>query len=172
MGGKGKIVVIEGTPKTPTNRERVRGYKRAFGEFPGIQVLGSEVGNYQQPDAKRAMENLMKEHPEIDAVLSANDSMSLGALEALKEANRTATVNEHQRYPSGREKGRNRRNSSYRRFQYVQDWMHGDARRCSSYETLPEKVMLPAEIIDKSNYQAWLTPVEKRACPEGGDLVK
>jgi ribose transport system substrate-binding protein len=37
---------------------------------------------------------------------------------------------------------------------------------------LPEKVMLPAEIIDKSNYQAWLTPVEKRACPEGGDLVK
>jgi ribose transport system substrate-binding protein len=41
-------VVIEGTPKTPTNRERVRGYKRAFGEFPGIQVLGSEVGNYQQ----------------------------------------------------------------------------------------------------------------------------
>jgi ribose transport system substrate-binding protein len=48
MGGKGKSVVIEGTPKTPTNR--VRGYKRAFGEFPGIQVLGSEVGNYQQPD--------------------------------------------------------------------------------------------------------------------------
>jgi len=65
MGGKGKFVVIEGTPKTPTNRERVRGYKRAFGEFPGIQVLGSEVGNYQQPDAKRAMEKLMKEHPEI-----------------------------------------------------------------------------------------------------------
>ena len=91
MDGKGSIVVIEGTPKAPTNRERVRGYKRAFGEFPGIQVLGSEVGNYQQPDAKRAMEKLLKEHPQIDAVLSANDSISLGVLEALKEANRTAT---------------------------------------------------------------------------------
>jgi ribose transport system substrate-binding protein len=132
MGGKGKFVVIEGTPKTPTNRERVRGYKRAFGEFPGIQVLGSEVGNYQQPDAKRAMEKLMKEHPEIDAVLSANDSMSLGALEALKETNRTATVMSINGILPAGEKGRNRRNSSYRRFQYVQDWMHGDARRCSS----------------------------------------
>ena len=53
LGGRGKIVVIEGTPAAPTNRERVRGYKRAFGEFPGIEVLGSGIGNYQQPDAKR-----------------------------------------------------------------------------------------------------------------------
>ena len=53
LDGTGKIVVIEGTPAAPTNRERVRGYQRAFAEFPGIQVLGSGVGNYQQPDAKR-----------------------------------------------------------------------------------------------------------------------
>src|SRR5215475_3008298 len=44
LGGKGKIVVIEGTPVAPTNRERVRGYKRAFAEFPGIEVLGSGAG--------------------------------------------------------------------------------------------------------------------------------
>src|SRR5882757_5275888 len=35
LGAKGKIVVIEGTPAAPTNRERVRGYQRAFAEFPG-----------------------------------------------------------------------------------------------------------------------------------------
>ena len=34
LGAKGKIVVIEGTPAAPTNRERVRGDQRAFGEFP------------------------------------------------------------------------------------------------------------------------------------------
>src|SRR6266576_5642180 len=92
MGGKGKIVVIEGAPAAPTNRERVRGYQRAFAEFPGIEVLGSGIGNYQQPDAKRVMEKFLGEHPQIDAVLSANDGMALGALEALKEAGRTATV--------------------------------------------------------------------------------
>src|SRR6202051_4121594 len=53
LGGKGKIVVIEGTPAAPTNRERVRGYPRALAEFPGIELLGSGIGNCQQPDAGR-----------------------------------------------------------------------------------------------------------------------
>src|SRR5260370_20708526 len=74
LGGKGKIVVIEGIPVAPTNRERLRGYKRAFAEYPGIEVLGSGVGNYQQPDAKRVMQQFLKDHAQIDAVLSANDS--------------------------------------------------------------------------------------------------
>ena len=83
LGGKGRIVVIEGIPVAPTNRERVRGYKRALAEYPGIEVLGSGIGNYQQPDAKRVMEKFLGDHPQNDAVLSANDGMALGALEAL-----------------------------------------------------------------------------------------
>ena len=39
-------------------------------------------------------------------------------------------------------------------------------------EPLPEKVMLPAEVIDKTNYKAWLVPVDQRACPEWGDVVQ
>ena len=39
------------------------------------------------------------------------------------------------------------------------------------HEPLPDKVMLPAEIIDKSNYRAWLVPVEQRTCPEWSDVV-
>ena len=30
----------------------------------------------------------------------------------------------------------------------------------------------PAEVIDNSNYQAWLTPVDQRACPDWGDVVR
>ena len=85
LGGKGRIVIIEGTPAAPTNRERVRGYQRAFAETPGIEVLASGVGNYQQPDARRVMAKFLADYPQIDAVLSANDGMALGALEALKE---------------------------------------------------------------------------------------
>ena len=48
LDGRAKIVVIEGTAGAPTNRERLRGYKRAFAEYPNIAVLGSIVGNYQQ----------------------------------------------------------------------------------------------------------------------------
>ena len=51
LAGKGKIVVIEGTPAAPTNRERLRGYQRAFTEFPGIQVLA--IGHRQLPAGGR-----------------------------------------------------------------------------------------------------------------------
>lgn len=174
MDGKGNIVVIEGTPKAPTNRERVRGYKRAFGEFPGIQVLGSEVGNYQQPDAKRAMEKLLKEHPQIDAVLSANDSMSLGVLEALKEANRTATViSINGILPAVKkvETGEMLATVDFNMFKIGCMATRAAVRQLKN-ESLPEKVILPAEIIDKTNYKAWLTPVNQRTCPEWSDLVK
>jgi ribose transport system substrate-binding protein len=32
--------------------------------------------------------------------------------------------------------------------------------------------MLPAEVIDKSNYKAWLVPVEQRACPDWAEAVR
>jgi ribose transport system substrate-binding protein len=39
-------------------------------------------------------------------------------------------------------------------------------------ERLPEKIILPAEVIDRTNYRAWLTPVEQRKCPEWAEVVK
>jgi len=174
MGGKGKIVVIEGTPAAPTNRERVRGYKRAFAETPGIEVLASGIGNYQQPDAKRVMAKFLTEHAQIDAVLSANDSMSLGALEALKEANRTAIVMSiNGILPAVKkvEVGEILATVDFNMFK-IGCVATTAAVRHLKHEPLPEKVMLPAEVIDKTNYQAWLTPVDQRSCPQWADVAR
>ncbi len=173
LGGKGKIVVIEGTAGAPTNRERVRGYKRAFAEYPGIDVLGIGTGNYQQPDARRVMEKFLGEHPQLDAVLSANDSMALGVLEALKAANRSAIViGINGILPAVKqiESGNMLASVDFNMFKI------GCAATCAAlrhlnHEALPEKVILPAEIIDKSNYQAWLVPVEQRSCPQWAELL-
>jgi ribose transport system substrate-binding protein len=174
LGGKGKIVVIEGTPAAPTNRERVRGYQRAFAEFPGIQVLGSGVGNYQQPDAKRVMEKFLSEHPQIDAVLSANDSMALGVLQALKEANRTSIViGINGILPAVKqiETGAILASVDFNMFK-IGCLATRAAVRHLKQEPLPEKVILPAEVIDKTNYKAWLVPVDQRSCPEWTDVVR
>jgi len=174
LGGKGKIVVIEGTPAAPTNRERLRGYQRAFAEFPAIEVLGSAVGNYQQPDARRAMAKLLAEHPQIDAVLSANDSMALGVLEALKTANRTAIViGINGILPAVKqiEAGAILASVDFNMFKIGCTAMRA-AVRYLRHEPLPEKIILPAEVIDKTNYRAWLVPVEQRSCPEWGEVAK
>jgi ribose transport system substrate-binding protein len=174
MGGKGKIVVIEGTPAAPTNRERLRGYKRAFAEYPGIQVLGSGPGNYQQPDAKRLMEKFLREHAQIDAVLSANDGMALGALEALKEAKRTAIViGINGILPAVKqiETGAILATVDFNMFKIGCAATRAAVRELK-HEPLPAKIILPAEVIDKTNYKAWLTPVEQRSYPEWAELAK
>jgi ribose transport system substrate-binding protein len=174
LGGNAKIVVIEGVPAAPTNRERVRGYKRAFAEFPGIQVLGSGIGNYQQPDAKRVMQKHLVDYPQIDAVLSANDGMALGALEALKEANRTAVVigiNGILAAVKQIELGAILASVDFNMFK-IGCTATTAAVRYLKGEPLPDRVMLPAEIIDKSNYKAWLIPVEQRSCPEWTEVAR
>jgi ribose transport system substrate-binding protein len=174
LGGNGKIVVIEGTPAAPTNRERVRGYKRAFAEYPGIEVLGSGVGNYQQPDAKRVMQKFLADYPQIDAVLSANDGMALGVLEALKEANRTSIViGINGILPAVKqiETGAILATVDFNMFKIGCVATRAAVRHLKR-EPLPEKVMLPAEIIDKTNYKAWLVPVEQRSCPEWSEIVR
>ncbi|MGE9010725.1 sugar ABC transporter substrate-binding protein [Leptospira interrogans] len=174
LGGKGKIVVIEGTPAAPTNRERLRGYQRAFREFPGIEVLGSAVGNYQTPDAKRGMEKLLAEHKQIDAVLSANDSMALGVLDALKAANRTAIViGINGILPAVKqiEAGGMLASVDFNMFKIGCTATRAAVRHLKR-EPLPEKVMLPAEVIDKTNYKAWLVPVDQRTCPKWSDVVR
>jgi ribose transport system substrate-binding protein len=174
LGGKGKIVVIEGTPAAPTNRGRLLGYKRAVAEYPGIEVVGSEVGNYQQPDAKRAMARLLQEHAEIDAVLSANDGMALGALEALKESGRSAIVigiNGIVDAVKQIEAGAMLASVDFNMFKIGCVATRAAVRQVKS-EPLPEKIMLPADIIDKTNYKAWLTPVDQRTCPEWAEVSR
>jgi ribose transport system substrate-binding protein len=174
LGGKGKIVVIEGTPSAPTNRGRLLGYKRAGAEYPGIEVVGSEVGNYQQPDAKRAMAKLLQEHAKIDAVLSANDGMALGALEALKESGRSAIVigiNGIVDAVKQIEAGAMLASVDFNMFKIGCVATRAAVRHVKS-EPLPEKIMLPADIIDKTNYKAWLTPVDQRTCPEWAEVSR
>ncbi len=174
MGRRGRIVVLEGTPAAPTSRARLAGYRRAFAQTPGIEVLASAAGNFQQADGKRVTARFLRDHPAIDAVLSANDSMALGALEALDDAGRTTTViGINGILPAVKEiaAGRLLASVDFNMFKIgctcaraALRWLNG--------EPLPERIILPTEVIDKSNYQGWLTPVEERACPAWSDVVK
>jgi ribose transport system substrate-binding protein len=88
MGGKGKIVHIDGVPAAITAQNRKKGFDRAVNENPGIEVLASQPGNYRRLPAVQVFENLMQRFPEIDAVVSANDDMAVGIAEALAAAGR------------------------------------------------------------------------------------
>jgi hypothetical protein len=46
------------------------------------------------------------------------------------------------------------------------------ALRYLKHDSLPDKVILPADIIDKTNYRAWLVPVEQRSCADWNEFVR
>jgi ribose transport system substrate-binding protein len=174
LGGKGRIVIIEGVAAAPTNRERVRGYQRALAEFSGIEVLCSGTGNYQQPDARRLMEEFLQKYPEIDAVLAANDGMALGALEALQQAKRTSVVigiNGILAAVKQIETGALLASVDFNMFKIGCTATRAALRHLRG-EPLPERILLPTEIIDKTNYKAWLVPIDQRSCPDWDEVVR
>ena len=174
LGAKGKIVILEGTAGAPTNRERLRGYKKALSETPGIEVLASAPGNYQQADAKRVMAGFLKDFAEIDALLSANDSMALGVLEALKAANRSSIViGINGILPAVKqiETGAILATVDFNMFKIGCTATRAAVRHLRR-EPLPEKIILPAEVIDKTNHKAWLVPVDQRSCPEWSEVPR
>jgi len=88
LGGKGKVLHIDGVPAAITAQERKKGFERALKEFSGIELLASQPGMYRRQPAVQVMENLVQRFPQIDAVVCANDDMAVGVVEALESAGR------------------------------------------------------------------------------------
>ena len=86
MGGRGKLLFIQGFPGITSDRLRTGGMMKALKEYPDIELLGSLAGNWNRIDARRAMEDLMTRFPEFDAVYCNNDDMAIGVLTAIEEA--------------------------------------------------------------------------------------
>jgi len=91
LGGKGKILVLEGIPST-VNTDRVNAAKEVFAANPGIQILDSQTGMWNRQKAHEVMQTLLLKHPQVDAIWAQDDDMALGAEQALKEAGREKNI--------------------------------------------------------------------------------
>jgi ribose transport system substrate-binding protein len=92
LDGRGSVAIIEGSAGATTARDRMIGFQRALAEAPGVTPLGSASGNYLKRGGLEAMTGLLETHRAIDGVIAANDSMVLGAIEALAKADRKASI--------------------------------------------------------------------------------
>ena len=88
LGGKGKIVVLEGIPCV-INTERVDAFKAVMKEYPGIKILASQPAYWQTQKGLEVMENYLQRYSHIDGVWAADDDTLKGVLQAYKESGRT-----------------------------------------------------------------------------------
>lgn len=89
LGGKGKVVELEGIPGTSAANDRGKGFNEAIKAAAGISVVAKQPADFDRAKGMKVMENILQANPEINAVFAHNDEMALGALEALKAANRS-----------------------------------------------------------------------------------
>jgi ribose transport system substrate-binding protein len=173
LGGSGRIVAIEGTPVAPTSRDRTVGLKKALAETPAIRLLGSGVGYFQQAPAREEMARLLAEHAEIDGVWTSNDVMAFGAIEALAVAGRTAKVVGVNGLPEAIdniERGTMQASVDFSAFNIAGIAAQAALRHLRG-ETVPASIMVPAALINRTNYQRWKVPFALRPTPVWEEVV-
>src|SRR5215470_2477244 len=170
MGGKGNLVVLEGPDTIPTAVGRLRGFKDALKEFPDVKVVLSKSAMYARPAALDLIKTMLKLNPppQIDGVLAANDAMALGALEAFKEAKKKVPlivgINASKEVVDLIKAGDILASGDYNGL--VEGCLGTEiAIRTLRKQPVPKEVMAKTSVVDKTNYQAYEIPAERRPCP-------
>ena len=175
IGGKGKIVFIGGVPAAITAQQRQKGFERALKEFPGIELVASQPGQYRRLPAQQVFENIMQRLPVIDAVVAANDDMAVGIVEALIAGGRGAKtvvsgVDVISDAASLIRDGKMFASADYSLHDQAYLATHALAKHLKGEKIIPQ-IILPVKIATKDNIAPWLKPVEERPTPNWNEVI-
>jgi ribose transport system substrate-binding protein len=156
---------MEGVPSSVTSNDRVRGFNDALKEFPDVRLVRKIRGDYLREPAKRAASELLHQGVRLDAVLAANDDMAIGMMAALDEAGATATVVSVNAIPeaiTAIKAGKLLATVDFNSKDMATIATEALLRHLRG-EAVPPEIMLPVQIVDRSNYANWDKPFEARA---------
>jgi len=91
LGGKGKMVELEGIPGASATRDRGQGFNEAI-KTSEIEVVAKQAADFDRTKGLSVMENMLQAQPEIKAVFAHNDEMALGALKAIETSKKEIMV--------------------------------------------------------------------------------
>lgn len=92
VGDEGKYVEFFGNPSDNNAATRSNGYKTVLSQYPDLERVAKEVANWDRTQGYNKMQSIIQANPVINAVISGNDEMALGAIAALKEAGKLEGV--------------------------------------------------------------------------------
>jgi ribose transport system substrate-binding protein len=167
LHGHGRVLVISGPVASVTSIARVRAFEDAAAKHPEIAIVGTCVGDYDREVARDAVARWLAANEKPDACLAANDVMALGALDALRAARRKAVVVGVNAIPEAIAAIKSGEMLATADFNAMR--MAALATECAVRhlrgETVPEKIELPVEIVDRRNCHLWDLPFEQRPLP-------
>jgi len=153
MGGKGDVAILQGIAGEQNGINRQKGFSQ---EVAGkLNIVATQPADYDQAKAQTVTEGILKAHPEITGIFAANDTMGLGAAQAVRNAGLSGKVSiisvdgitaALQAVKAGTLSG------TISQYPYAEGQMAVQA--CVDlidHKTVPTRIVAPIELIDSSN---------------------
>src|SRR5262245_49988653 len=85
------VAILQGIITQSTGQARAQGSKAGL-EACGLKVVAEQPADWDRAKGQSVMENILTGNPNIKAVFASNDNMALGAVEALKAADKLKDI--------------------------------------------------------------------------------
>ena len=85
------VAIIEGAPNAFNGIQRKLGFEDAM-NAAGMNIVNSQTGYWETDKAQPVASAMVNEHPDLKAILCANDSMALGAVASVREAGKQESI--------------------------------------------------------------------------------
>lgn len=79
------IVELSGTEGSSVALGRAEGIREVLDEYPEFRIITSQSGDFLRSKGYELMYSILEDYPNIDAVFSHNDGMTLGVIDAMNE---------------------------------------------------------------------------------------
>ena len=86
------IVILQGTLGSSSELERTAGFESIASRYGNWHILDRQTGDFTTAKGKEVMTQFLQMYPDIDVVVSQNDDMTFGAIEAIEEAGMTTGI--------------------------------------------------------------------------------
>jgi ribose transport system substrate-binding protein len=86
---KGDVAILLGASGVNVTVDRTKGFKdRLTAKNSGLKIVAEQTGDFTREKGQKVTEQLITANPNISAIYAENDEMALGAVAALKAANK------------------------------------------------------------------------------------
>lgn len=82
------VAILEGLQTSENGRARKSGFEQAMSAV-GVKIADSQSAQWEMSKANEVASAMLSEHPDIKAILAANDNMAMGAVAAAKSVGRS-----------------------------------------------------------------------------------
>jgi len=173
---KGNVVDLEGLLGTTAGDDRERGFAQEFTKLaqgnPGFKLVARQAADFDADKGFNITTQLLAAHNDIDAIFNGNDDNAIGAIRAIRQANRFVPIDDPKHIVvigiDGTEQGlnairkgqmdatmsQNPLTMAAQSIAYVEQYLHGDKSTIPAHQFWPH-VLLTKDNLDSPEVKAY-----------------